>query len=262
MTKQQSSLKAIWYGLEAKKFTAVPNTFLDHAAKWGLKMAHVVLVFHLLKYKWTPEHPFPSISTLAAEMGVDARTVRGWIEDLEKLGLLRRIARQKKNGERSSNAYDLTPLFDRLKEIPESIVEVFGEAVIEDGPANDDAESDPVEEQPQVGQVAEPVVAEEPITEATKELTIQTGRDQYVVTLEELSGAYNWALGEAMTVLHYNVAKRGRISDEYDRVRLFEEVRKAAVEKKDQDLAGREIVKYAMWRIFERQVEGAQAQVA
>jgi hypothetical protein len=112
-----------WFGFKPTTgWTEVPNAFLDKAASWGLDHVHVMIVIYLLKHRYTEADPTVAIATLAKEVGRSSRAVHYGLLDLDvdatkgkRFGLLRRIHRKDENGDQTSNAYDLSPLFERLK---------------------------------------------------------------------------------------------------------------------------------------------------
>jgi DNA-binding MarR family transcriptional regulator len=57
-------------------------------------------------------------------MGVDPSTIQRHIRALEKRGLLRRIERRGSTKATQTNAYDLTPLVERLKGEAEQLAEL------------------------------------------------------------------------------------------------------------------------------------------
>jgi hypothetical protein len=66
-------------------FTQVPNVILtDKALSVGAKLAYAML----LKYAWDAAACFPGQLRLAEDMGSGERSVRRYLDELEKLGLL------------------------------------------------------------------------------------------------------------------------------------------------------------------------------
>ncbi len=106
-----------WGGHElllSRGFIAVPRTFLVYAPKLGLSPSETLFVLALMTFKWTDEDPFPSYKVLAQRVGTSIPQARKLARQLEERHLLRRIRRDARDGSRSSNAFDLQPLFDRL----------------------------------------------------------------------------------------------------------------------------------------------------
>ena len=99
--------------LFADGWVGVPDAFLRHYATlkpYGLTHSEAMFVLQLMAYKWTSKAPFPSYGTLAKRMGVTDKMVRRYAAQLEEKGYLKREARIG-----STNAFDLTPLFDALQ---------------------------------------------------------------------------------------------------------------------------------------------------
>lgn len=95
-------------------WTPVSDFFLDNYWKLEprVKGAEVLLIVHLLRYKWDADAPFPAFKTLAKKMGVSSTAVRNHARSLELKGYLRREMRVG-----STNRFDLTPLFKALEKL-------------------------------------------------------------------------------------------------------------------------------------------------
>ena len=66
-------------------FTQVPNVILtDKTLSVGAKLAYAML----LKYAWTDDACFPGQQKLADDMGSGERSIRRYLEELEKAGFL------------------------------------------------------------------------------------------------------------------------------------------------------------------------------
>jgi hypothetical protein len=71
-------------------FTQVPNFILTKKdASVGAKLAYAML----LKYAWGDDACFPGQTKLAADMGSGERSVRRYLDELEKIGLLEIVQR-------------------------------------------------------------------------------------------------------------------------------------------------------------------------
>jgi hypothetical protein len=71
-------------------FTQVPNFILTKEdISVGAKLAYAML----LKYAWSNDACFPGQLTLAKDMGSGERSVRRYLEELEKTGLLEIVQR-------------------------------------------------------------------------------------------------------------------------------------------------------------------------
>jgi DNA-binding MarR family transcriptional regulator len=109
----------------ANGFCAVPSILIQgahrlrpHEGAQGLTPTEVLVIIHLLDRKWDARMPFPAITTIAEQMGLKPRTVRGAIQRLEKLGYLKRHPMM--NG--GPNRYDLSGLFAALEKLLEEDV--------------------------------------------------------------------------------------------------------------------------------------------
>ena len=91
------------------------NQFLDKDHR--LSPVEVLVLFQLVGTWWKKgDLPFPSMGTLAVRCGVSDRQIQRAVNELEKVGLIKRVNRRIK-GIISSNAYDLSPLVSILEEI-------------------------------------------------------------------------------------------------------------------------------------------------
>src|SRR6266568_4744904 len=71
-------------------FTQVPNFILTKPVlSVGAKLAYAML----LKYAWADDACFPGQNKLATDMGSGERSVRRYLEELEKAGLLEIVQR-------------------------------------------------------------------------------------------------------------------------------------------------------------------------
>ena len=96
-------------------YLPVPSVFLREYSRlkpYSLTHGEALFVLHLMDFKWDREPPFPSYKRLASRMGVTSKMVRRHAIALERKGYLKRVARHG-----STNLFDLTPLFTKLKEI-------------------------------------------------------------------------------------------------------------------------------------------------
>ncbi|MGW9128119.1 helix-turn-helix domain-containing protein [Paenibacillus chitinolyticus] len=62
---------------------------------------------------------WPEAETLAPKLGISVRTFWRAVKQLESFGIISRITRRKKRGERSSNIYQIRPI-DDLRELPQT----------------------------------------------------------------------------------------------------------------------------------------------
>jgi len=91
-------------------FVSVPAAFLRLYSTLGLTNGEVLLILHLMSFKWNESAPFPSYKTLAERMGITSEMARRHAKGLEDKGLLVRV---KRTGQ--SNAFDLRQLTSALE---------------------------------------------------------------------------------------------------------------------------------------------------
>lgn len=105
-------------------FTPVSIFFLDNYHRLTPKLAYAEAMFliHLLRFKWSDEAPFPSLTTIARQMGISAQMARHHARHLEKNSYLKRELRY---GETSR--YDLQPLLSALEELQKQISPALSE---------------------------------------------------------------------------------------------------------------------------------------
>ena len=89
-------------------FTQVPNVILtNNDLTVGAKLSYAML----LKYAWTDDACFPGQTKLAVDMGSGERSIRRYLEELEKAGFLEIIQR----GLGKTNIYRLFLTVDNSK---------------------------------------------------------------------------------------------------------------------------------------------------
>lgn len=113
----------------ARGFAQIPNyllllnQFLDEEKR--LSPVEVLVLLQLAGGWWRKgDFPFPSVGTLAVRCGVSTRQIQRAVGRLETLGLLKRVKRRA-GGLIASNAYDLSPLTDVLKEVSKAFPNEF-----------------------------------------------------------------------------------------------------------------------------------------
>src|SRR5438132_1556634 len=116
IAKQRRSPEERWTKRLIKKgggFTPVSDYFLKNYCRLvpELTTAEVVLIVHLISYKWDAEMPYPGSKALAKRMGISGTAVRNHLRSLERSKKC--LHRVKRVG--TTNAYDLTPLFGKLE---------------------------------------------------------------------------------------------------------------------------------------------------
>ncbi len=98
------------------------NQFLDEDNR--LSPLELLLLIQISAAWWRKtEMPFPSVRTLASRCGASERQVLRALAALEGAGFVKRVKRREK-GLIAANAYDLSPLVEKL----ESVAEVFPNA--------------------------------------------------------------------------------------------------------------------------------------
>lgn len=110
----------------ANGYCAVPSILIrgahrlrPHEGARGLNTTEVMVLIHLLDRKWDDRMPFPALTTIAAAMGLKARSVRAAVKRLEDLHYIRRHPMP--NG--GPNRYDLSGLFAALEKLLDEDVE-------------------------------------------------------------------------------------------------------------------------------------------
>lgn len=126
------------WGVEVAErgFTQIPNyllllnQFLDKEHR--LSPVELLVLFQLAGAWWKKDAlPFPSMSTLAIRCGVSERQIQRAVNQLEKVGLIRRVKRRN-SGIIASNAYDLSPLVSILAEVSKAFPTDFPRRVERD----------------------------------------------------------------------------------------------------------------------------------
>jgi predicted ArsR family transcriptional regulator len=73
---------------------------------------------HLADRWWDPnQNPYPAKSTLADALNLQPRQVQRHIAELEKAGFIKRQPRYRGRRNQTSNAYDLSGLVNKLREL-------------------------------------------------------------------------------------------------------------------------------------------------
>lgn len=104
---EKNLLDAGWLG--------VPRRFFLHVAAMGLTPAETAFVLHVMSFKWSEADPYPSYALLAHRMGVSVKQVQKYANQLRSRGLLvTEPRRDDRTNVRSSNTFNLQPLFDLL----------------------------------------------------------------------------------------------------------------------------------------------------
>ena len=115
----QSRVAARWTPALMKRWVPVSSYFLANYHRLplgqqptGLTSSEVLLLLHLLDYKWDEKAPWPSLAVLARRMGVTRRAARMTLAKLEEKGLLRRAM---PTGAIRTSRYHIEGLFEQLE---------------------------------------------------------------------------------------------------------------------------------------------------
>lgn len=114
------------WGASAGKvgFTMIPTTLLRGAGRLQLDPPKFAIVLQLLEHWWERDRdPYPSKDTIATRVKLSPRQVQRHIAMLEAEGLVRRIERRAPGRGKTSNAYDLSGLVERVAKLSEEILE-------------------------------------------------------------------------------------------------------------------------------------------
>jgi DNA-binding transcriptional regulator YhcF (GntR family) len=119
---QLKLLERRWTAVLVKAgWTALPSIVLEKQAALGLKPIDVNILMQIAKHWWGTESapPFPSIDSIAATIGVAARTVQRHISAMEKAKLIERNPRYYALGGQKSNAYTFKGLIEQCQPFAE-----------------------------------------------------------------------------------------------------------------------------------------------
>lgn len=106
-------------------FCIIPSLLLRAQRRLKLNPTQLAVLMHLADYWWeASRNPFPSKKTLGDRLSLSARQVQRHIADLEEMGFVQRIERRAFHRGKLSNAYDLSGLVKRLKELEPEFREV------------------------------------------------------------------------------------------------------------------------------------------
>jgi hypothetical protein len=99
-------------------FCIVPSLLLKAQRRLGINPTQLALLMHLADHWWDANRdPFPSKKTLGDRLGICPRQVQRYVAELEAAGLAKRIERKAAHRGKLTNAYDLSGLVKRLKEL-------------------------------------------------------------------------------------------------------------------------------------------------
>lgn len=118
--KQRQSAMANKWGAQVMEhgFCMIPSLLLRAQRRLHLGPSQLAVLLQIVDHWWdAARKPYPSKKELALRLGIGERQVQRYITELEKEGLLRRVARWGDHGGRQTNMYDLQGLVDKLAEI-------------------------------------------------------------------------------------------------------------------------------------------------
>ena len=102
----------------AQGFVAVPGLLLQAQRDLGITALQLAVLVQILGFWWINDrHPFPSKATIAWRLKISERHVQRQIAGLEQAGLIKRIDRRDAHHAKATNAYDLSGLVRRLRDM-------------------------------------------------------------------------------------------------------------------------------------------------
>ena len=124
--------------LDGTGFQIVPNLLLTQQGNLGLSTTDIVVLLHLNRYWWTrDQHPYPSPTRIAGQMGLHPRSVERCLKRLAAKGAIRRLAPHQTPSGRTVRPVSLLPLAESLTRIAEH----WNEAPQAPKPHRNDAEA-------------------------------------------------------------------------------------------------------------------------
>jgi hypothetical protein len=94
----------------AMGYTQAPNALIEYAARLHLTPEECWLIVCILRFKHTPENPYPSQAKLAALFGQSERTIRRLVDKVEQRGLLSITRVRGDHGHFTHIVYDFSAL--------------------------------------------------------------------------------------------------------------------------------------------------------
>jgi hypothetical protein len=119
LARDDYSFKARFGALIAATGVAgVPRALCQYLGELGLSYTDLGFITHVLSYRWTTAFPFPAQRKLADQAGIGRTGIQRRVYALQALGYLVVAERfDQRDGRRTSNGYDFTPLLERLNEL-------------------------------------------------------------------------------------------------------------------------------------------------
>lgn len=106
-------------------FSIVPSILMQAQERIGINPVQFNIIMHLLDFWWEKgRKPYPTKKKMADRMNMSERQIQRQIAELEKAGLVRRIARTRPRRGKTSNEYDLSGLVKKLQELEPEFTEV------------------------------------------------------------------------------------------------------------------------------------------
>lgn len=97
-------------------FTVLPTVLIQRQKALHLEPLDINIVLHLASYWWDADRPpYPAKKTIADAVGVTPRSVQRRIANLEKMGLIKRVARSSLEAGQQSNLYTFDGLIEMAK---------------------------------------------------------------------------------------------------------------------------------------------------
>jgi DNA-binding MarR family transcriptional regulator len=118
-----------WTPRLGTSFTQVSRFFLDNFHKLrvapkrnkkgrGMNTTEAMAIILLISHKWNTDSPYPSLGSIAERLGIELRSARQVMGDLEHSGYLQRETR----ASHRTNRYNLGQLFTKLEELMDKMV--------------------------------------------------------------------------------------------------------------------------------------------
>ena len=118
-TKTSKAAAAEKWGADVIKlgYCMIPSLLLRSQRRLGINPTQLAILMQICDFWWDENRkPFPSKERLCERLGLKERQVQRHIAELEKAGLIKRMARfDPATGARTTNTYDLTGLVMRLQ---------------------------------------------------------------------------------------------------------------------------------------------------
>lgn len=110
-------------------FSIIPSLLFRAQRRLGLSPTQLAIIVQIADFWWDESRkPYPSKETLSERLGLSERQIQRHIAELENAGLVERVERRAAHKGKLSNAYDLSGLVERLKELEPEFREADEEA--------------------------------------------------------------------------------------------------------------------------------------